>query len=368
VNNYVVWDRPALGTNDFIIESQFKVAAVANTAIAFVIWSASGAKLVGLDSFFYEGGSWGPATVVGSTTLTTARFHTLKLVRRQGRLSVTLDGVGIAGLADLELAEAVSAVGWRPWRNAIDIVTLCQRTAPLPLAVGMLTMPACLCCCSYPTNPQFVDCSLHKSLRAIASTVVQSNASKGTDPIGPSLTRHMCRNVLKQTPCCVADASGASSAIQAWATSLPLIVRADAAEYLSELVLTHATRTSELLSAPPSRVAAHGVHQRRVWVGFAVEAQSGYLDYIATSASLWLEVLGRDGRVLICLVGDGWAVGRARQLVQELSLIDRKPQLCAVHSLSAGWRVVRCLCAWLGSAGREYAIVCTSTHHLARCT
>jgi hypothetical protein len=48
-------------------------------------------------------------------------------VRSRGRLSVALDGAGLAGLADLDLSEAVSAVGWRPWRNEIEIVTLCRR-------------------------------------------------------------------------------------------------------------------------------------------------------------------------------------------------------------------------------------------------
>jgi hypothetical protein len=129
VGNVVLWDNLSLslGTNDFVLESVFKVAAVANTAVAFVLQCASGEKLIGLDSLFFEGGSWGAGTVVGSSPLAPAQLHTLKLVRSRGRLSVALDGAGLAGLADLDLSEAVSAVGWRPWRNEIEIVTLCRR-------------------------------------------------------------------------------------------------------------------------------------------------------------------------------------------------------------------------------------------------
>lgn len=129
VGNVVLWDNLSLslGTNDFVLESVFKVAAVANTAVAFVLRCASGEKLIGLDSLFFEGGSWGAGTVVGSSPLAPAQLHTLKLVRSRGRLSVALDGAGLAGLADLDLSEAVSAVGWRPWRNEIEIVTLCRR-------------------------------------------------------------------------------------------------------------------------------------------------------------------------------------------------------------------------------------------------
>ena len=142
----------------------------------------------------------------------------------------------------------------------------------------------------------------------------------------------------------VAVEVGASSLIHTWATSLPFTVRADSVEYLSTLILHAANASASALPHLPTTTA----HARRprIVVGFAVEARSAYLDSIGASARLWLDLLGAAGSVLVCLVGDGWAVGaRARQLVQELSQIDRTAPTAKLRCAFCGLRVNCSACA-----------------------
>lgn len=124
---YIRWDLD-LGKADFTLSSDFHVALKSGTALTFVLWSGDTMMHLGLDGggnkFFYEGGEWGKATILGPTTISPGTLHTLLVVRSGGRLTVSLDGSPVPGMANIPFSSAVTAVGWRPWRNSIEVKTL----------------------------------------------------------------------------------------------------------------------------------------------------------------------------------------------------------------------------------------------------
>lgn len=124
-NNYIKWSTK-FGIEDFVIESEFKVSSIASTAVAFVFYEGNTLKFFGLDgggkTLFYEGGSWGSAKQQGNTPVIVNKFHKIKFVRLTGRLTTYLDGKQIGGV--LDLGDDITAVGWRPWRNTINVKSL----------------------------------------------------------------------------------------------------------------------------------------------------------------------------------------------------------------------------------------------------
>ena len=83
-------------------------------------------KHFGLDgadkTLFYEGRSWGSAKSQGTTPVIADKFHKIKFVRQVGKLTTYLDGKQIGGVLNLD--DTVTAVGWRPWRNTINVKSL----------------------------------------------------------------------------------------------------------------------------------------------------------------------------------------------------------------------------------------------------
>ena len=101
--------------------------AANNTKLSFVIWVGSEMYHVGLDGesneYFRQGGSWGASeTSIGTVSaLQSDQNHTLTLQRQQDSVSVSLDG---AAIMTLSLSGAVTAIGWRPHLNTIEISDL----------------------------------------------------------------------------------------------------------------------------------------------------------------------------------------------------------------------------------------------------
>jgi len=121
---YIKWNVD-FGNSDFVVESEFKASSVAATALTFVLWSNSIMYHVGLDGagnvHFYQGGQWGGAHLLGSTNLDPSRYQKIKLRRTGNSLLVTFDGHEWGALP---LSASITAVGWRPWRNSINIKNL----------------------------------------------------------------------------------------------------------------------------------------------------------------------------------------------------------------------------------------------------
>jgi len=121
---YIKWNVD-FGNSDFVVESEFKASSVAATALTFVLWSNSIMYHVGLDgagnTHFYQGGQWGGAHLLGSTNLDPSRYQKIKLRRTGNSLLVTFDGHEWTALP---LSASITAVGWRPWRNTINIKSL----------------------------------------------------------------------------------------------------------------------------------------------------------------------------------------------------------------------------------------------------
>ena len=68
-----------------------------------------------------------------NAALTRWTIHAMgRLSRRSGKLSVYLDGTALPGMSAVPLADSVSAVGWRPWRNSIEV----RRLQQLPTALA----------------------------------------------------------------------------------------------------------------------------------------------------------------------------------------------------------------------------------------
>ena len=135
INKFAKWVVD-LSVDDFDISSRFKVEQIAGTAVSFDLWSGVDQTRIGLDgagnSLFREGDSWGEEATMDSgldrTPLKENCIHTLRLVRTAGRLAVFFDEVPIPGWQNLRLENSITAIGWRPWRNKVDIQTLEAHT------------------------------------------------------------------------------------------------------------------------------------------------------------------------------------------------------------------------------------------------
>ena len=86
---------------------------------------------MGLDgkgnTLFYESRREGSALdgpyFYGPTNLNPDKFQTIIIKRREGKLKVSVDGVA---WDDISFSSSIDAVGWRPWKNTIDIKYLVQ--------------------------------------------------------------------------------------------------------------------------------------------------------------------------------------------------------------------------------------------------
>ena len=121
---YIKWDL-ALEKSNFKIESEFKVALIAATAVTFVLWSGDKQYHVGLDgngnTLFYEGGSWGRAKHLGRTNLDSFKYQKIVIKRKENSLKVSIDG---KNWKDITISASIDAIGWRPWRNTIHVKNL----------------------------------------------------------------------------------------------------------------------------------------------------------------------------------------------------------------------------------------------------
>ena len=67
-------------------------------------------------------GSVGPY-ILGPTNINPDKFQTIVIIRREGKLKVSVDG---EAWNDIPFPRSIDAVGWRPWRNTINIKDLVQ--------------------------------------------------------------------------------------------------------------------------------------------------------------------------------------------------------------------------------------------------
>jgi hypothetical protein len=131
-SKYIIGSNAHFGTSDFTVKSAFKLSQLAGTAVTFVFRAGNTEMRLGLDGggshqFFTEGGSFGGTQHRGATGLRTGEFFTIKLVRSNGFLKVYMDDEETSltsGKEGLELKDDISDVGWRPWRNTIEIKSL----------------------------------------------------------------------------------------------------------------------------------------------------------------------------------------------------------------------------------------------------
>jgi hypothetical protein len=129
-NNFIKFDRPDMGKKDFAIDSLFKVNEINATGLSFVLWSGKRQFHIGLDGenkkLFLHGGSWGDASLFGATPLRGGADASLRLVRSGENLRVFLDGkeTSLSSRGPIQLAEPITAFGWRPWRNEIAVQEL----------------------------------------------------------------------------------------------------------------------------------------------------------------------------------------------------------------------------------------------------
>ena len=129
-DKYIKWNRD-IGTCDFEVKSKFQVDNVEGTAMAFILWSGNAEFLLGLDgkgkTLFYatriEGSLTDGPHIVGPTNLDPNKFQTIVITRTDGKLTVSVDG---EAWNDISFSSSIDAVGWRPWRNKINIKDLVQ--------------------------------------------------------------------------------------------------------------------------------------------------------------------------------------------------------------------------------------------------
>ena len=129
-DKYIKWNRD-IGTCDFEVKSKFQVDNVEGTAMAFILWSGNAEFLLGLDGkgkkLFYatriEGSLTDGPHIVGPTNLDPNKFQTIVITRTDGKLTVSVDG---EAWNDISFPRSIDAVGWRPWRNTINIKDLVQ--------------------------------------------------------------------------------------------------------------------------------------------------------------------------------------------------------------------------------------------------
>ena len=99
--------------------------------MAFVLWSGNAELHLGLDGegnrFFYstkiEGSVSDGPYFLGPTNLDPDKFQTIVIIRRGGKLKVFVDG---EAWDDISFSSSIDAVGWRPWRNTVNIKDLVQ--------------------------------------------------------------------------------------------------------------------------------------------------------------------------------------------------------------------------------------------------
>ena len=132
VNKFLKWTLD-IGMDDFDISSSFKADLVEATALSFVLWVGDAGSMmhVGLDGHgqhpFREGGAWGDAQTDSGLSVTPLKantLHTLRLMRTAGVLAVFFDGLPVPGWQSLSFSDAVTAIGWRPWRNTVHVQSL----------------------------------------------------------------------------------------------------------------------------------------------------------------------------------------------------------------------------------------------------
>ena len=132
VNKFLKWTLD-IGVDDFDISSSFKADLVEATALSFVLWVGDAGSMmhVGLDGHgqhpFREGGAWGDAQTDSGLSVTPLKantLHTLRLMRTAGVLAVFFDGLPVPGWQSLSFSDAVTAIGWRPWRNTVHVQSL----------------------------------------------------------------------------------------------------------------------------------------------------------------------------------------------------------------------------------------------------
>ena len=129
-DNYIKWNRD-IGTCDFEITSKFQVDLVDSTAVAFILWSGNAKFVLGLDGqgkkLFYATSIEGSVTdgphLLGPTNLNPDKLQTIVIIRRDGKLKVSVDG---EAWPEISFSSSIDAVGWRPWRNTIKIKDLVQ--------------------------------------------------------------------------------------------------------------------------------------------------------------------------------------------------------------------------------------------------
>ena len=127
-DNHIKWKRD-IGTCDFELKSEFQVELVDHTAMSFVLWSGNTEFHLGLDgqdkTLFYSTSIGGSVTdgpyLLGPTNLTPDKFQTIVIIRRDGKLKVSVDA---EAWDDISFSSSIDAVGWFPWRNTIKIKAL----------------------------------------------------------------------------------------------------------------------------------------------------------------------------------------------------------------------------------------------------
>jgi len=126
-NKWIKW-YVDFGSSDFVVESTFKATSVSGTALSFILWSGNALYYIGLDgsgnTFFHQGqhgAEWGGPYILGPTNLDTTRYQKIELRRTGNSLNVIFDG---HEWSPLSLNVDITAVGWRPWRNSINIKDL----------------------------------------------------------------------------------------------------------------------------------------------------------------------------------------------------------------------------------------------------
>lgn len=119
---------------DFDIVSVFNASKLEATGLKFMLWKSDGstAFYVGLDAagmkYSYDIGSGEHVTSTDSL-LNIHEYQTLRLIRRDNVLMLTLDGVTPASMGGLELSAQIAYVGWSPGTNSIFVKQL--YVAPL---------------------------------------------------------------------------------------------------------------------------------------------------------------------------------------------------------------------------------------------
>ena len=130
VKIYIKWVLD-IGKGDFEIKSKFKVDLIGDTGIRFMLSSGPTNLILGLDGdenkLFYATKRSGSMTdgpnYLGPTNLNPDKFQTIVIIRKEGKLKVSVDG---EAWADISFSKSINAIGWRPWKNTIHIKDLVQ--------------------------------------------------------------------------------------------------------------------------------------------------------------------------------------------------------------------------------------------------